>query len=196
MAGLAIPLSYRRAAASDALSVTFDGDNLHVTAQGLHFLEGKSLERVKNGHTAVFLSQFTLFSDNFTTELRRGAPERLVVSYALWEERFSVVIPGLAMPPSAPLVTAEQAEAFAFENLAISTMGLPPDRPFWISFELRTVPPRDATSVLGASGISLRNIFEVVSRKAGPELPSWRRNAGPLRLAELPRIAVRGSRAG
>src|SRR5438067_6548009 len=46
LAGLAIPLL--RAGAAEKLEVSFDGDNLHVAAPGLHFLTGTALKRLKN----------------------------------------------------------------------------------------------------------------------------------------------------
>ena len=91
LAGLAIPLSRLRAA--EPLAVSFDGDNLRVAAPGLHFLTGKPLERLKDAATVTFLSQLTLFSDA-QGRCSNGRPERLVVSYDLWEEKFSVTIPG------------------------------------------------------------------------------------------------------
>src|SRR5689334_2066738 len=86
LAGLAIPLSRLRAA--ESLNVSFDGDNVRVAAPGLHFLTGKPLERLKDASTVTFLSQLTLFSDARGTIIKR-VPERLVVSYDLWEEKFS-----------------------------------------------------------------------------------------------------------
>src|ERR1051326_9168696 len=87
LAGVAIPLS--RLWASELLSVTWDGDDLHVSAPQLHFLAGKPLDRLKDGAAVVFLSQLTLTTDKFSTSLRR-TPERFVFSYDLWEEKFSV----------------------------------------------------------------------------------------------------------
>src|SRR6476646_12061048 len=91
LASMAIPLSRLRAAVP--LAVSFDGDNLRVSAPDLHFLTGKALERLKDAATVTFLSQLTLFSDAHGTVFKRAA-ERLVVSYDLWEEKFSVTIPG------------------------------------------------------------------------------------------------------
>jgi len=78
LAGLAIPLS--RAWADDSFEVSFDGDNLHVAAPGLHFLTGKPLSRLKDGLTVAYLSRITLLSDDRGTVLRSPAPERIIVS--------------------------------------------------------------------------------------------------------------------
>jgi hypothetical protein len=87
LAGLAVPLF--RARAADSINVTYDGDNLHVSAPALHFLAGKPLDRLKDASTVVFLSQLTLFAGNRDAPFRK-VPDRFVVSYDLWEEKFSV----------------------------------------------------------------------------------------------------------
>jgi hypothetical protein len=195
MAGLAIPLF--RARAAEPLNVRFDGDNLHIAAPGLHFLTGKPLERLKNADTVVFLSQLTLFSDDRGTVFRQPARERMIVSYDLWEEKFAVSIPGAPVRTQSHL-TAAQVEAWCMENLAISTLGLAPDRPFWLRFELRTTAQKDLSSLVGESGISIGSLMvDVLSRKPGAGDPYWTRTAGPLRLGDLPRSSSgRGIRIG
>jgi hypothetical protein len=192
LAGLAIPLSGLRA--EEPLEVTFDGDNIHVAAPGLHFLTGKSLERLKNAATVVFVSQITIFSDDRGTIFRRPVAERLIVSYSLWEEKFSVTIRGNESTRTTPrLLTAQQAESWCIENLAISSLGLAPERPFWLRFELRAAEQKDLGNLLGDSGISFSSLIEILSRKRGVNDPYWKRDAGPLRLKDLPRtFSVRG----
>jgi hypothetical protein len=172
---------------SGALDVSFDGDNLHVAAPDLHFLTGKPLERLKNADTVTFLSQLTVYIDERGTILRR-LPERLVVSYDLWEKRFAVTIPG-GYKRSMSNLTAQQAEVWCIENLAVSALGLPPDRPFWLKFELRTTERRELSVLVGDSGISLTSLIDIFSHPAGGDL-YWSREAGPLRLRELPRTHI------
>jgi len=186
LAGLAIPLS--RAWAEPKLEVSFDGDNLHVAAPGLHFLTGSALKRLENADTVVFLSQITLFSDNFMTPVRRPVQERLVVSYALWERRFAVAMPGSPVQPVEGL-TDGQAEEWCIRNLAVNALGLAPDRRFWLKFELRTAPRKDTTALISDSGLSLVRVIDIFSRKARPDEPSWTLLTGPLRLTDLPRTA-------
>lgn len=190
LAGLGIPLL--RARADEPLTVTFDGDNLHVAAPGLHFLTGKPLDRLKDGLTVAYLSKLTLLSDSRGTIFRAPAPERIIVSYDLWQGNFAVTLRGGAVR-SSPRLSAPQAETWCFDNLAISTLGLPPDRPFWLRWELRTADPRDLGSLLGDSGISLGRLIEMFGRNAGADDLHWERSAGPFRLLTLPRIpALRG----
>jgi hypothetical protein len=188
LAGLAIPLF--RARATENLSVIFDGDTLRVAAPQLHFLSGKPLARLKDGNTVVFLSQLTLFGDDHGTVLKR-APERLTISYDIWEEKFQVVL--AVEGRSAKRLSLAGAEAWCLDRLAIGTLGLAPNRPFWLRFELREEDPREFASVMGDPGISLRGLVERLARKPGADEAHWSMEAGPLRLADLPRKIARGS---
>src|SRR5215831_14545911 len=125
LAGVGIGVFRLRAAVP--LAVSFDGDDLRVAAPDLHFLTGKPLERLKDGATVTFLSQLTLFSDPNGTVFKRSPIERLVVSYDLWEKNFKVTIPGGGKRYISN-VSAPEAESWSLENLAISAMGLAPDR--------------------------------------------------------------------
>lgn len=183
LAGLALGVSRLRAAAP--LNISFDGDNLHVGAPNLHFLTGRPLERLKDAATVTFLSQLTLFSDQQGTVFKRAA-ERLVVSYDLWEQKFSVTIPG-GSKRNLPPASAAEAETWCLENLAISAMGMAPERPFWLRFDLRTADRREISSIAGDSGLSLGALIEIFSRKPGSGEFSVSANFGPFRLVDLPR---------
>jgi hypothetical protein len=188
LAGLSAVVFRLRAAPS--FSVFFDGDNLRVSVPQLHFLDGKPLDRLKDGATVVFLSQLTIFRNDRTTVFRR-AHEQLVLSYDLWEETFKVTMGDR----SAARLSRPAAEAWCLENLAISTLGLEPDRPFWLRFELRAADPKDLAALVGDPGISLRNLIELLGRKPGPDEHPFVFEQGPLRLAGLPRrIAQRSER--
>lgn len=190
-AGLAVPLFRLRAA--DGLSVTYDGDNLRVSAPALHFLTGKPLTRLKNGSTVVFLSQLTLFSDAFVTPFRRSPVERFVISYDIWsEDKFSVTIPGEAR--TASNLAAAATESWCLENMAINTSGLAPERQFWIQLEMRTAEPHELSNVVSGPGISLGNLISLLSRKPGADDPQWKPQGGPFRLADLSRAPGRGRR--
>jgi len=191
LAGLATPLL--RARTGGPLTVTFDGDNLHVAAPQLHFLSGRPLARLHDGATVVFLSQLTIFRDNRGT-VWRHAPERLTVSYDVWEEKFSVLLGTTNRRVTG--LSASAAESWCLDNLAISALGVPTDRPFWFRLELRTADPKDLSSVIGEPGISIRGLIEIFSRKPGPDEDPWTLDAGPLRLADLPRTFTRRTRNG
>ncbi len=199
LAGLAIPLF--RARAEPVLHVTSDGDNLHVAAPQLHFLAGRPLARLKDGNVVVFLSQLTLFREDHVTVIKQQ-PERITVSYDLWEEKFQVVTisfntRGTAVDRrSASRLSVEDTEVWCMENLAISTLGLETQRPFWLRFELRTASEKEVSAVAGDTGISIRGLIEMFSRRAGADQPHWELNAGPFRLGDLPRTTARRIRIG
>lgn len=181
--------------AAPALAVSFDGDNLRVAAPDLHFLVGKPLQRLKDAATVTYLSQLTLLSDAGGTVFKRSPIERIVVSYDLWTEKFSVTITG-GGKRSIPNVSAAHAESWVLDNLAISATGLPPDRPFWMRFDLRTSDRRDFGSVVGDTGLSLGNLVDLFSRKRGAGDLSWTRHDGPFRLLDLPRTPSGRGRIG
>jgi hypothetical protein len=177
---------------AERLNVVWDGDDLHVAAPQLHFLVGKPLERLKDGSAVVFLTQLTLTTDRFNNTLRR-TPERFVFSYDLWEEKFSVTKLGPGQRTAAHL-SADAAEAWCLDNVAVSASSLPPDQPFWLRFELRAADSRDEAAVIGEPGINLTRLIEIFSRRPRDQQPQWTAEAGPLRLGELKRIVGRSAR--
>jgi hypothetical protein len=195
VAGLGIPLF--RARATPILRVSSDGDNLHLTAPELHFLSGKSLLRLKDGNTVVYLSKLTLFRDDASTGVREAfsdSLERITVSYDVWEEKFKAVL--AVDHRSREHLSQAETETWCMENLTISALGLEPRRPFWLRFDLRTASDRDLPVLAGESGISIRGLIEMFSRKAGAGEDRWEAEAGPLRLIDLPRISIRRARNG
>ena len=192
LAGLTVPLFSLRAA--ESLEIQYDGDNLHVSAPRLHFLIGKPLERLKDGASVTYLAQLTLFNDDHITQVKRRQG-RFVVSYALWEEKFSVTQLGSA-PRSVEGLSAAAAEAWCLESLAIDTMGLAPDRFFWLRFELATADQRDLAKMTDQHGLSFQALVELLSRKPKENEPHWAPLERRLRLSDLPRMTGRGGRNG
>ena len=73
-----------------------------------------------------------------------------------------------------------------------------PDRPFWLRFELRAADQKDLSSLIGDSGISLSVLIDLFSgsRKPGANDAYFKRDAGPFRLSDLPRISSGRGRIG
>jgi hypothetical protein len=162
------------------------GDTLTVAAPGLRFLEGKTMERLKNGVSVSFDFQLSLLADSDRSPLRR-AFERFTVSYDLWEEKFSVVRRGVMRRASR--LSVEAAEAWCLENLAAPVAGVAPDRRFVIRLEVRQADSRDAKPVLGEPGLSLTSLVDLFSRPARAHEPNWALETGPLNLAGIGRTA-------
>jgi hypothetical protein len=193
LAGLAVPLF--RARAADSIDVTYDGDNLHVSAPALHFLAGKPLDRLKDASTVVFLSQLTLFAGNRDAPFRK-VPDRFVVSYDLWEEKFSVTQLGTTPRSTPRLLSAAAAETWCLEGLAISSMGLVPDRVFWLRLEMRTADANEVSSGVSGPGLSLSDLIGIFARKSAADQTHWTLESRALRLADLARTPGRGTRIG
>ncbi|MCX6632881.1 MAG: hypothetical protein NTW28_35230 [Candidatus Solibacter sp.] len=192
LAGLTVPLFSARAA--DSMKVMYDGDNLHVAAPTLHFLSGKPLERLKYRDVVAYVAQLELLNESRTAVVR-PQQGRFVVSYALWEEKFSGTHLGStqgAAPRTAEGLSLAAAETWCFDNLTLSTLGLAPSLYYWLRLELRTGTARDFADETRI-GISIHDLIEFLGRK-NTEVTHW----GPLetrvRLADLPRLAGRGSR--
>ena len=192
VAGMCAPLLVGLTAPS--LQLCVDGDDLRVSAAPtLHFLSDKPLEKLKDGATLVFLAQMSLSSEVNTPAIKR-AVDRFVVSYDVWEEKFSVTSTGVE-PATVSHLSAQAAETWCLGHLALHIDGIAPDKPMWLKLELRAEDARDQAAVVGQSGISLSRLIEVFSNPARAQQMRWEAVAGPIRLVDLKRER-RSSRTG
>jgi hypothetical protein len=188
----ALAASFEGAASAPPLVVRLEGERLRVAAPNLRFLSGRPLERLRNGAPVVFDAQLELRTGG-SRSIRERTAARCVVSYDLWEERFSVARTGGSTRLAARL-TAAAAEASCLEALVLPAAGLAPDESFWIRLELRAEDPRERPAVVGEPGISLTRLIELFSRPARDPQVRWVEQAGPLRLSDLTR--TNGRREG
>src|SRR5712692_2858397 len=87
VAGFSTPLGWSLAV--PRLLIRREGDNLRISAPQIRFLTGKPLEQLKNGAKVGFISQISLTANESGTALLARAVDRFVVSYDIWEEKFS-----------------------------------------------------------------------------------------------------------
>src|SRR4051812_43068810 len=165
MAGLTLPLFSARAA--DLLNVRYDGDTIRVAPVNAHFLIGKQLERLKDGAAVAFVAQLDLLNEQRVLVRRLNA--HFVVSYALWEERFSIAQLG-KNPRSVDGLSAPAAEAWCFEGLTMGMLGIPTDRYFLLKLDVRTGGARDIEGETPA-GISIRDLIGMLGQRKQEE---WR----------------------
>lgn len=187
LAGLAAPLF--PASASDNLIITSDGDSIHISSLGIHFLRGNSLTRLKDGSTVEYVATVGLFHDQFVSPFKRFE-QHFVVSYDVLGagDLFSVSLPG-SRPRRRTNLSLSAAETWCIENVIVPTGGMPNDEPFWLQLDLRTMPPK-LTSILDGTWLHI-DIAEVLT-PGKDERQVFR--VGPRRLNEL--VPLRRGRAG
>ena len=189
MAGFGLP--WRGVECAESLLPRMEGNLLRASAPQLHFLTGKPLERLHNGASVAFNAQLSLSLERGSAAVERTV-ERFVISYDLWEEKFSAS--RLSQPPrSVSHLSAAAAETWCLLNLAVPVTALAPDKSFWLRLELRAEDPRERPAVLGEPGISLTRLIELFSRPSRGGQPSWVVEDGPFSLADLNKTKRSGS---
>jgi len=183
------------AMAAEELILSTQDSRLEFTAPRVHFLVGKPLERLRNASEVPFDFKITLWSGT-RSHLYREIPARFVVSYDLWEEKFSVT----RLLPSrrtARHLTDAAAEAWCLQQMATDVSGIGPTEPLWARLEIRAQDGKDPGLPFGRgnitdSGISLTSLIEIFSRPAATAQPHWQVETGPITLEELRRGRRRG----
>jgi hypothetical protein len=190
--------------AAQELVVHARNNELHVSAPRLHFLSGPSLDRLKNGAAVPFDFQLSIFTDS-NANLYDRALERFVVSYDLWEEKYSITklwgagsmrgssVQRARERRTVSHLTAEAAESWCFDNIALSTTGFDPSKQFWLKLEVRSTDSRDGQPIVGESGISISRLIDLFSHPPRSGQQRWNLERGPIRLADLGRFPGSGS---
>ena len=119
-----------------------------------------------------------------------------MVSYDLWEEKFSVT--NLVTPRrTARHLTNTAAEEWCLREMAQDVSGVSATEPLWARLEIRAEDVKETGQPLvrGSitdSGISLTPLIEIFSRPAATTQPHWNIETGPITLDELRRGRRRG----
>jgi len=182
VAGFSTPLGWSLAV--PRLLIRREGDNLRISAPQIRFLTGKPLEQLKNGAKVGFISQISLTANESGTTLLARAVDRFVVSYDIWEEKFSATRLGPPMR-SISRLNVPAAEAWCLDELAPVPASLTASRPFWIKLELRAEDPKELAGIVSEPGINLTRLVEIFSRPPRNQQQRWLETAGPLRLQDL-----------
>ena len=178
------------------LAVHLDGDYLRVSLPHIDFLQGKPLNRLKDGGSVAFIGFVTITSTptSLTPIARSGA--RFALSYDILEEKFSVT--KIGQSPSSRLsqshLSAQAAELWCLDNLGIDRSELPADRPFYVNLDLRVEDPREDPRIVDDAGISLLGLVERLGRPGRSAQPRWLKSSGPYRLDDLKRSEIKGTR--
>lgn len=156
---------------------------LRVTAPHLHFLSGHPLEQLKNGASVLYSVQLALSSDEFATVERRSV-ERFVVSYDIWEERFSIVRIGTSKATVSHLDSAA-AENWVTAKIALPTRGLSNEAKYWVRLDMRAEQPKDPTALLTQPPLAVARLVELFSQTRKYDPDRWTTDQGPFRFADL-----------
>jgi hypothetical protein len=173
--------------ADEELDVYLRGDRIKISAPRLRFVAGPPLERLQNGAPVPFAIQLSISTDRWRSTLSRDI-ERFVLSYDLWEEKFSVIRLGNPRRGVSNL-GARAAEAWCVDEMSLAAAGLK-DQRFWVRLEVRN---EDRSQSAGdAEGPTLAHLIELFSRRGRSDQQSrWQFDAGPLRLSDLRKMAAR-----
>jgi hypothetical protein len=154
---------------------------IRVTAPSLHFLTGKSLSRLHDGAAVPFDFQLIITAGSTNNVVARSL-ERFMVSYDVWEEKFSVVRVR-DFRKSGMRLSANSAESWCLDNLFVPAASLPAGQQLWAHLEIRTVESREPLPA--ESGINLAALIEIFSRPSRPQQDRWSLESAPFQLASL-----------
>ncbi len=167
------------AVGAEALQLRVSGDKLFVTATKLDLIQGPVLQLLKTGNTASFDFHLSLWA-GAKTNPRRPAFERFVVSYDLWEEKFSVT--GLRKPQvSASRLAAPAVPAWCLEHISVPIAGIAQNTQVWAKLEIDLVE-KQSSPATDESSINLANLVEILSRTNRGTQKHWEFETGPTRL--------------
>lgn len=156
---------------------------IRVTAPGLHFLTGKSLSRLHDGAAVPFDFQLTITAGTKNNVVARSL-ERFMVSYDVWEEKFSVVRVR-DFRRSGMRLSASGAESWCLDNIFVPAANLPTDRQLWARLEVRAAESKEPLGTLPDSGLTLATLIEIFSRPTRPQQDRWSLDSEPFQLASL-----------
>lgn len=180
---LALNLSGSAVFASTPLLVRWEDEQIRISAPTFHFLSGKVLNQLQDGHSVGMQFQLTLTGNTRHNVLRRGLCH-FVISYDLWEEKFAIVPLHSGLRRVSHL-SATAAEAWCLDHVLLSTSGISPESTVWVRLDVRA----QSTQEVGPEGdpLDLTSLVELFSRNTRERQMRWSLEAGPMRLASLRR---------
>jgi len=158
-------------------------DQLRFVAPKVHFVAGRTVDRLREGNAVPVNFQVTLAVGNRQNVVERLV-ESFVISYDLWEERFKVV--RLRERKSASNLTALQTEAWCWDQMGISVANIPKNQPLYFKLEIRTEDSGARMPLFGASDTyNLTALINLFSRPAERQQPHWTMEQGPFSYGDL-----------
>jgi hypothetical protein len=165
------------------LAARRSSDEIHVTTPRLHFLTGRTLQRLHDGAVVPFDFQLTIAAGARNNVVAR-AWERFSVSYDVWQEKFSVVRMR-DLRKSSYTLSANAAESWCVENIFVPVSLLPAGKELWARLEVRSVEQKDIAPSVSDPVISVTTLIGIFSRPARPQQDHWSLESPPFHLADL-----------
>jgi hypothetical protein len=175
-------LSANVLAKSMSLIVEHCGDHLRVSAPQMHFLEGKPLETLHNGSTVTYILSLAVIAEQ-AAEQTFLLQERFLVSFDLWEEKYSVVQAGSG-GGGASRLTAAMTEAWCLERMSIPLRSVPERQSFMVRLEC-FIENEKENGGKSQSRLTLAALIDIFSRRSEAENLKWEAASKPLRLEDL-----------
>ena len=161
---------------------------ISVTAFKLNFLQGKTLDRLRNGQAVSFDFQLQIFDG--AKPLARSL-QRFVLSYDLWEESFSAVQMSQSSPRT-PLYSTARLKSDAVAGWCLGRMVLPfpavdKFKPLTMHLEIRSSGTRIANPLRPQGSVDLGVLVEIFSRPPDPSELRFTALSQPFTLEALAR---------
>ncbi len=168
---------------AQALRVRLEGERVYVAAPQLHFLTDRVLERLHNGAAVRFHFQLVAVSNSGGRPIAEVS-DLFVVSFDLWEERFSVVQSALPRRAASHL-SSTSAEVWCLENLPLPVSSLAEEKPVILKLDIRADESADELAAENNPGISLAGLIDIFSRKSKEKPLRWFAVSDSIRLSDL-----------
>ncbi len=150
---------------SEDLILQHRNHRLEFSAPRTDFFAGPPLMRLHNAAEVSFIIKTTLFSGT-KDHVFTSAVDKFVVSFDLWEEKFSVV--DRRAQKSVKNLTEKAAQAWCLSQMGLDTTGLSGNEPLWARVDIGVEDaPRDGGllgDTVNSSGISLTSLIDFWSR--------------------------------
>jgi hypothetical protein len=180
---VAVILGAHVQAMSKSLTAEYHGDHLRVRAPQVRFIEGEALQKLHNGSTVAYVLSMAVAAGQ-NAKHTFLLEKRFLVSYDLWEEKYSVVQAGPG-GRAASRLTAEMTEAWCLENMPIPVQAVPERRFFMIRLECSIEENENGNEGKSSSSLTLAGLIDIFSRKPKTESPKWEAVSELLHLDDL-----------
>jgi hypothetical protein len=178
--GAGVPAQYK-----SPITVQHRGKHLRVAAPQMHFLAGEALERLHNGATVPYTITLAVVARHAGEQVFL-LQKRFLISFDLWEEKYSVVQAGRD-GAAASRLSADMAEAWCLEQMPIPLHAVPEAQSFMVKLECSIDESEKEGGRKGNSVLTIAALIDIFSRKSETKPPKWEASGGPFHLDELKR---------